>query len=195
MIRHMSKKIDIIKEYLNDYNKSYNGRELSKKINVNPQTALNHLNELVREKILLFSIKGRNKEYCLNNENIITFNMVNIAEIYKSIEIFSNKELKILISGLIPNCESIILFGSFASGTFDKESDIDLIILGKSNKDEINRTKRRHPRTINIEYIGYDDFEKALNEKKALAIEILKNHIIYGDVSRIAGIFMKFYKK
>ena len=195
MIRHMSKKIDIIKRYLNNYNKSYSGRELSRALNINHQTALNHLKELVKEKILLSSTKGRNYEYELNKENIITEYMLRIAELYKSMESFSNKELKILINEIIPYCEGIILFGSFASSTFNKESDIDLIIVGKSDKNKINKIIENHPRTINIEYISYNDFKKSLNQKKALAIEILKNHIIYNNVSKIVKIFLEFYKK
>ena len=83
----------------------------------------------------------------------------------------------------------------FASSTFNKESDIDLIIVGKSDKNKINKIIENHPRTINIEYISYNDFKKSLNQKKALAIEILKNHIIYNNVSKIVKIFLEFYKK
>ena len=48
-IRHMSKKIDIIKLYIGDYTKSMSGREIAKKASMNHQTALNCLNELVKE--------------------------------------------------------------------------------------------------------------------------------------------------
>jgi len=62
-IRHMSKKIDIINLYLGDYKKTMSGREIARKLAVNHQTALNCLNELVKDSVMVYQTKGRNKEY------------------------------------------------------------------------------------------------------------------------------------
>lgn len=190
MIRHMSKKIDIIKLYSGDYNSSYSGREIARALKLNPQTALNHLNELVKCKIMLFKKKGRNKEYYLNKDNLVLKQMINISEIYKSIEAMGYKELKILIRDIIRYCESIVLFGSFASGRADKESDIDLVVIGAKDKEKILKIKRNFPREVNVEFISYDGLEQAVKQKKALAIEISKNHVIFGETNKIVEMFL-----
>jgi len=51
----MSKKIDIISLYLGNYARCIAGREIARLIKLNHQTALNHLNELVKEKVLEFN--------------------------------------------------------------------------------------------------------------------------------------------
>jgi predicted nucleotidyltransferase len=191
----MSKKIDIISLYLGDYNKYITGREMARLLNLNHQTALNHLNELVSERILLFAQKGRNKEYYLNKESLAARQMVSVSEICKSISSLRNKEINMLIQDLIGLCGSILLFGSFASGKFEKDSDIDLIIIGAKKKESILKVKRNFPREVNMEFVSYNDLRKSLAQKKALAIEILKNHIIYGETYTVINVLFEFYSK
>lgn len=192
-IRHMSKKIDIVSSYLDDYSDSFSGREIGRLINANHQTALNHINNLLNEKILKAVNKGKNKEYSLELKNLKTRILLEIAEHYKSLKSLANKELKILVTELLPHCESIIIFGSFAKGIFDKNSDIDIIIVGSCNKDAVRSIKRRYSREISIEFVTYAQLRHSLKTKNALGIEILNNHIIYGNVSKIIMIFMEWY--
>ncbi len=42
-----------------------------------------------------------------------------------------------IVEGLSP--EKIILFGSYATGQADKDSDIDLLIIANSNQDRLER--------------------------------------------------------
>jgi len=191
----MSKKIDIISLYLGNYARCIAGREIARLIKLNHQTALNHLNELVKEKVLGYVVKGRNKEYSINLSSPKTKILIEIAESFKAMESLSNKELGVIIKEVIPFAESIILFGSFAAGNYNKNSDIDLVLVGKSNKERIDSIKKRYSREINIEYVSYSDFVKSLKEKNSLAVEILKNHIIYGNVSPIIRIFLKEHTK
>lgn len=194
-VRHMSKKIDIIKMYLDDYSKSMSGREIAKKSSMSHQTALNNLNELLREKILFYSIKGRNKEYTLNLSFIVAKKMAEIAENIRAIEILEEKEIVIILQELMEHSETIILFGSFASGTHNKNSDIDIVVLGKADKNSINGIRKRYSREINVEYLTFNEFERLLKFKKPLALEILKNHVIFGDVSKIVDIFWRWNKR
>ena len=88
-------------------------------------------------------------------------------------------------------CESLIVFGSYASGNFSKESDLDIVILGKSNKEQIKKIKQKQIIQINEHYISYIEFAKILKSKNPLSIEIMKNHILFGNVSKIIDIFWK----
>lgn len=194
-IRHMSKKIDILCQFLSDYTRLLTGREIARMIKVNHQTALNHLNEMNKEKILKYCVKGRNKEYSLNLSNIKTLIILEMAESFRALDSLSNKELRFIIPDLLPYTESIILFGSFASDSHDNNSDIDLILVGISNKVDIEKIKRRYNREINIEYITFKGLKNSLKHKRALAIEILKNHIVYGNTSAVVKILIDWYRR
>jgi len=36
-------------------------------------------------------------------------------------------------------CESLIVFGSYAAGDFNRESDLDIVVLGKHDEEQIKR--------------------------------------------------------
>ncbi len=191
----MSKKIDIITLYLDNYVKSLLGREIARKISVNHQTALNHLNDLVKENIIKYEQKGRNKHYTLRLDNQKTTILLEIAEHNSSLVQLDKKVISTLISQLLPHSDSIILFGSFAKNKEKDDSDIDMIIVGRSNEKAINRIKERYPKKISIEYVSYRDFQISLKKKKALALEILKAHTIFGNLSKIVDIYLKWYRR
>lgn len=194
-MRHMSNLLDIANIYLPDYSVSYSGRMVAKLAKISPQSASTYLNHGVNQGIFKFITKGRNKEYSLNLLDIRARYFISISECYSAFNGLKDKELRVLIKEISPYAETIILFGSFASGTQDKDSDIDLVILGKSRKKEIDRIKKHFPREVNIEYINYSDFKKTLMQKNALALEILKNHVIFGNVNKVVDMFIHYYMR
>ncbi|RLE38115.1 hypothetical protein DRJ17_04910 [Candidatus Woesearchaeota archaeon] len=191
-IRHMSKKMDITSLYLEGYSNAFTGREIARKLSVSPQTALTHLKELVRLRILNANKKGRNIEYSLNLNNLQAKLLIEMAELNKSIQVLTNPELKIIFEELSPLAEAIILFGSFAVGKEKPDSDVDLVIVGRSNKDKIKKILRRYPRKINVEFVSLMALQKAFQQKKALAVEIAKKHVLFGDVHAIVDVFVRF---
>ena len=189
----MSKKIDIVSLFLGDYSMRLSGREIARMARANHQTALNHLNELVKHKILGYDLRGRNKEHYLEMDNYRSRLLIQMAETKKSFDILENKELKLIIEGIADYAEALILFGSFASLKHDKDSDVDLVVVGKSDKDRISKVSRRYSREINMEYISFAELERSLKDKKALAIEISKNHVFFGDISKLVDVFIRWY--
>jgi len=173
-IRHMSKKIDIISLYLSDYTKGFSVRSIAKLAGMSPQTALNHLNKM---PFLRYEYKGKNKEFYLDLKDLRIMQIVKICELSRSMN--SPDELRMIMSDMIGHTETIIVYGSFAKGTFDRYSDIDMLLVGRSDKKKINAIKRRYNREINVEFVGFADFKRLRN---ALWHEIRKNHLIFGDM-------------
>ena len=185
----MSKKLDIISLYLRDYSSSFTGREISRRIKVSPQTALSVLNLLVRDKILLSKKEGRNVKYSLNRSDLNCKLFIQLAEINKSRMILDNLEIKIIIEELVHLADTIIVFGSFAKGIEKDSSDLDLIIIDAKDKEKIRKNMKIFPREINMEFISWSNFIKSLKDKKALAIEIRKDHLVYGDASKLVNLY------
>lgn len=193
-IGHMSKKIDIICLYTGNCNARFGVREIARKLKVNPQTVLNHLNLLVKENVLTYQRKGRNKEFSLNIENMNTKLLIDLAEIYKGYVFLSNNpRIKTILQEIKKFSDTIVVFGSYAKGTYDEHSDLDLVIFGKADTKSIGKIKDNYTLEINIQYVTFDEFNDLLRKGKGLAIEILNNHLILGNIPRLTDIFWRYF--
>lgn len=190
----MSKILDIGRVYLKDYNARFTGREISRLLNTSPQTAINRLNDLSKLNILRIKKEGKNNLYSLDLSHPTTRQFLYLSEEYNSFLALENKELLSLSNDIYKLYESLIVFGSFVIKEQDKKSDIDLIAVGKCNKKKMKEIFRLNHRKINCEFISFSDFRNAIKERNALAIEILKKHIIFGCSNKIIDIFIDHYK-
>ena len=186
--RHMSKKIDILLLFLRDYFASFSGREISRRILVSPQTALDTLNLLVKEKVLQSKFEGRNKKYSLNLNDFSTRMFLSIVETNKSVDCLSNFELKKVIQDLLSYTDSLVVFGSFAKQSQKKSSDIDIISIGSFNKKKMNLVADRFPREVNIQYVTWNQFVDSFKKKNHLSVEIKKDHLIFGNVYKVVDV-------
>jgi len=80
--------------------------------------------------------------------------------------------------------EKVVMFGSFASGKQNKDSDIDLLIVKDSKKNrherEVELRKIFFPSSIAIDFLVYTpaELEKKIKQEKNLFCEdIIKNGI------------------
>ncbi len=71
-----------------------------------------------------------------------------------------------------------IIFGSYAKGLENRDSDLDIFIAGSYNRDEIKKVSRNLGIEISVKCYPIKTFEKNLN-KDILLKEILKNHIVF----------------
>jgi predicted nucleotidyltransferase len=100
-----------------------------------------------------------------------------------------------VINEMLNFCDSILLFGSYANDNFEENSDLDLVLVNCNNKEAIKKIKNREVMEINEHYVSYLDFKKSLKNKNNLAIEILKNHILFGNVSKIVEYYIEDGKR
>jgi predicted nucleotidyltransferase len=131
--------MDKIKElFIENPEKEYHVREVSRLVNQSPTTISKKLKELAKKNFLIFRNELNHSLYKSNNE----------YEEYKQAKISYNLN-KLKESGLIDFLikeygypEAIILFGSFAKGEDNKNSDIDLAVISP-NKTKVNLEKFR----------------------------------------------------
>ena len=175
-----------------NYISRFSASELARLSNVPQQTASRCLNELVKLNLIDYKKEGRNKLFYFDLRKHTSIIILNIIECHKAMLFqLKMKEISVIINEILKNCESLIVFGSYASEDFTKESDFDIVILGKFDKEQIKKIKQKQIIEINEHYASYNDFKKILASKNPLAIEIMKNHVLFGDISRIANIFME----
>lgn len=184
--------VGLLNPFSNNYSARFSASELSRKSKIPQQSSSRYLNKLVKLNLIDYIKEGKNKLFYFELKKQTTKIIFNLIENQKALQFqLKNKKIAIIINELLKHGDGIIIFGSYASGKFHGDSDLDLIILGKSNKDEIKKIKQKQIIEINEHYVSYKEFEKILKSRNPLAIEILQNHILFGDVSKIVEIFWR----
>lgn len=183
--------VNLLTPFSYDYSSRMTESELARRTGVPQQSASRYLAGLVRLNLISYQKLGRNKMFYLDMERQTTRIMLNIIEAHKSLLFcIKNRDISVIIGEILKHCESLIVFGSYSSGNFSPDSDLDIVILGDHNKRSIKKIKRRQSIEINEHYSGYGEFRKSLASKNPLSIEIMKNHLLFGDISRGADIFL-----
>jgi len=186
---HMEEKItnylfEILSLYRTDYTKSLHVRAIAKLLNISHVTLLPYLKKLEKNKILKSRKVGKNKEYTLNPDNILTKDYLTVSEKLETINHLQKNFLIKKVSQHLININlqgAVVLFGSYAKNYATKTSDIDLFHLGKLSESQIMEIKKIgkiYGKEINIKTSTIKNFNKALITGDTLIKEIINNHII-----------------
>ncbi len=117
---------------------------------------------LIRENILSKSMYGMASQIKINLANERTLSLLSLTEAKKS-ELFFSRLKGILSSSLreiikdtkeMPEFKCILIFGSYAKGTFTKESDIDMLIICEYSKFISSENYEQYARQIKSSMMG-----------------------------------------
>lgn len=182
--------VDVLMPFLGGYNLKLTASEISKKMKIPQQTVSRLLNQLVRKNLIQYNKQGKNKLFYLDLEKCETEVMLNIIENIKSLNFLNKtKKVGVIVGSLLKYCDSIILFGSYASYKNNENSDLDLVVF--KPKDGFKKIVRQSVMDINPHYTTYKEFKKLIKGGNPLTIEILRNHILFGEVSKIIKNFIQ----
>jgi len=182
------KDLVVLVPFTRDYAGEFSGTYLAKALQLPQKTVARKLDNLSRFHLLSYRTDGKNKYYSLDKD--ISFTLIQIIESSKEVKfLLEYPELYLLFKD-ISLISPVILFGSYAKGLAKEGSDLDLIIMGRKNK-TMDKIISRCPIKISAEYLSYQLLNTRLREKQALALEIVKDHILFGDKDDIIKLFKK----
>ena len=192
MYQNRNKELEIISLFRGDFKARYYLREISKLSKLPLKTCQNTLLNLEKAKILKSKTEGKNKYFSLNLENIKTKSYLQQTEIYQT-DLFTEKypQFKMFLKSLKTNIP-IIVFGSFAKFTADKNSDLDLLIISDRELKLPFHLLPYKPHQINM---PEKTLLKAINQQEDLIKEIEKNHIILNNHSFYTNVMWGYYGK
>ncbi len=192
MYQKRNKELGVISLYRRSYNARFYLREISKLAEVPLKTCQNILNDLEKEKILKSKTEGKNKYFSLNLENIKTKSCILQAEIHQT-DVFIEKypQIKLFLKSLKTNVP-IIVFGSFAKFTAEKDSDLDLLVISEKELKLPFHLLPFKPHQVNL---TEKTFLKALKEQEDLIKEIEENHTILNNHSFYVNTMWDYYGK
>ena len=142
-------KISMIKTLQCYPEKRFSGRELARSLDVSPSRASEIL-ELLRQYGVVNRVRiGNTSEWTLNKKSILVEKLSNIFKIEE--RIYQDLRSKIYnILSKEKNILKVILYGSVARGEEQPNSDIDLFILVKNEKDKDSVANLVHKLNISL---------------------------------------------
>ncbi len=155
-------------------------RQISIKRKINYKTAYQAIDKL--QKMNLISVEN------FGNVKVCRFNNSYSALVYevedeRRKDILINKNLKIIQEDLLKVGRPFIalLFGSIIKGGFNKNSDIDILLISERFPDFEEKVSLI-PLNIHLTTITYEDFKIMLQSKKFSVVSeaLKKNVILYG---------------
>lgn len=160
------------------FKKSLYIREVNRELNISPRTAQLILESIEKKGILKSELKGKIRIYELKN-NWKTRQYLLLTEQYKLLT-FTKKHqiIKEIIEKIEPTIKGTgLIFGSYAKGQETKESDLDILIIGKHDQEKTEEISKQ----FNIDISIKEYTTKKFTEKYAkdyLIREALDNHVV-----------------
>ena len=136
--------VNLLLPFSADYKGRFSASDLARMSKVPQQTASRCLNELVKLNFINYKKEGRNKLFYFDLKKQTSLITLNIIECHNALLFqLKAKEISVITNEILKYCESLIVFGSYASGNSNKESDLDIVILGKYDKEQIKKLKQK----------------------------------------------------
>ena len=157
----------LLKVFLDNSTESFRLRELSRMSKISPPSVLNYLKEFEKQDLIKRYEKRDVPFYQANldNEDFIQYKKLSIL-----FELHDSGLIDFLWEKLSP--EAIILYGSQIKGESTENSDIDLFIIGKEKRIDIEKFQKKLNSEIHL-----------LFEKNPINLpKELKNNLIIGVV-------------
>lgn len=176
----------ILSMLIENKEKEFNIREISLALHKD------YKNTYLAVKSIKDSVESKKK----GKSTYISFRSVLTDKIFK-VEYMRNQNISATIPLLCKDLDSIenpflvaVLFGSYAKGTYRKNSDIDLCII-YDNEDEAKVVQRKlsvHPR-IELHLFHYSEFIRMLDSKRFnVAHEIAGHGIVLKNIESFYGL-------
>lgn len=145
---------------------------IAKKLKISSSTAKFYCDLFEKEKLLNVKEQGNLRIFSLNNEYVF------VKELKKVFALISFKSLG--IESIIKE-GSLAIYGSHASGEFDEESDIDLIVIGKEkdvNKNLVLKFEKESGKQVQLTILPYYKWSKMKEGRDPFALEVLEKYIL-----------------
>lgn len=197
--------IQILKSYRTDYAKKYHLRELARELDMDHTSVRPHLNSLKQKGVIKEKEKGRNKVFSLNHtSDLLPYYLIQAEADRTSEYLESNNTIRAFWKNFRDKSNSVtlseldilVLFGSFASGTQDKKSDIDLFLAAPEETISKVINIRNELETITgreIELEHTNDLRNLIvHEEPGTFGEIINNHIVLLGIEKFVQIARRF---
>ncbi|MBT8508269.1 hypothetical protein AZH53_07610 [Methanomicrobiaceae archaeon CYW5] len=186
--------------------------ELGREVGVSPASAKQYVDILLRDGIVRKQKAGTAHLISLNNEYVLVREMKRTLLVARLLEagvaegIGEHDETDTMTEtgmidvsgvsecphqypssrGIAPGCTSLALYGSGARGTYDEQSDIDLLVIGEEScvrYDAVQAIEEELGFELQVTAIPYYRWEPMKESGDAFARSVMRDHILLAGVS------------
>ncbi|MBU0628235.1 MAG: nucleotidyltransferase domain-containing protein [Nanoarchaeota archaeon] len=173
----MKSEIKILKLLLDKKEDRFTIKKISEALGINYRIAYENVGLLEKEGLLKVTKLGNSKICEFTNK---FSNKTYEAEYLRRAELFKSKDFLVIYNRLAELNFSFIalLFGSYAKGTANKHSDIDILSVGGDEK-EIKAAISLLPDRIHLTWVSFEEFIHMAKSREFTAVsEAIKHNII-----------------
>ena len=174
--------LKVLSVFTRGYDREYYIREVQRMLGISPRTAQLILEDLEKKAVLESKTKGKIRSYRIK-KGIIARDYLLLAETYKTISFLErNMLVKEVVEKITPYIEGMAaIFGSYARGSQEKDSDVDIFIAGPYDRGKVGEVSELYGLEVNVKSCSFKTFEK--NFKNDIFFkEIVENHIIISGI-------------
>ncbi len=185
--------------YRTNYTATMHIRAMAKLIGTSHVALLPYLKQLESLKILNSEKMGRNKQYRLSKDNILTKHYLTITEELATINYLESNFLIKKFCEHLNNMDlsnPLLLFGSYIKGYATEESDIDLLFIGKLSENQLNYIRKFEDtfgKKVNLKTVTPENFELAQRTGDILIKEVIANHIVVCNPDQFVTMLWRQY--
>jgi len=155
-------------------------KRLARELKIGNYSAQHYLAVLGKTGILNSKQTGNMKLYSLNNEN---FSVPALKEFYFLQRLNEMDFPKTFISEN-PSIITLVLYGSYADGTYAEKSDIDILAIATKEKikqESLNKLELEFGKEVSISIYTFGEWRKLVRRRDNFALSVQKNNVaLYG---------------
>ncbi|MCX6741852.1 MAG: nucleotidyltransferase domain-containing protein [Candidatus Pacearchaeota archaeon] len=154
-------------------------RELSKKLKISVFAVKKYADYLLKEGLIQEERKGNLRYFKANLENLFFKHL----KISRNINLITKSGLVEFLKENLSNVSSIVLFGSVARGENNKESDIDINIIGKEKTLDLEKFEDKLNKKINLHVLSWSEWNAKVKKDSAFYFDVITQGIsLYGEL-------------
>lgn len=153
---------------------SMNINELARELEVSTGSVKRCTDLFLRENLVDMKKIGTAHMFTLNNSSVVARELKRACMVLKLREGGLEK--------LAPGCISLAVYGSAASGNFDEQSDIDVLVIGTEQDVEYDyapEIEGKAGHELQVTVIPYYEWEKKKKKVDIFVLSVLRNHILF----------------
>ena len=180
----------LLKLFFTNPDKTFYMQEIGRILEKKPGIFQRTLNNLVSEGILESEYRANARFFKVNKKYLLFKELKNI--VFKTVGIKGSVE-KALEE--VSKIRFAFIYGSYAKAKENCFSDVDLVIIGTPNEDELikkfDKMEEKLQREMNFKLYSLSAFKKDVQEEEPFVLEILhdKKIMIIGDENELRKIF------
>ena len=159
-------------------NKSFSVRGFAKASGISAGAAGAALEYMKKKGIATLEVVGKTHQYKANLENALCRQW----KILFNIDLIEDSGLVREITKQIKDVQSILLYGSFAHGTNDEKSDIDILVIAHKTARIDPKITDKLSREANISIMPLNEWKKKAAENKVFYENVIYDSVVlYGQ--------------